>query len=421
MIYVPKPQVSRGTSLTRSNFSCTSTATNTPPSEVLCTVINQEHPLDERGSHGTALHFAAHMNNVPAARLLLANGAAIDKLDSSGRNALMMAPSQAMATLLVRHGASLVGHFSSDITKCSGWRIQWFADITSVYPGASIGHDRPSTTPAFLVDTYDTRGTIDCTRLTITPAHLATLLKTNVNLKQEFGIDRSLMHLAIASQASSTFVLNSELGLEGTTPFPWHMSFWNELPFLLFMFRHFRKKLSDTDFVRIAHLQPTRGRSPLCLASIIHNIELMHNCLSLGADVDFEGSPHGSALILAAGCGDLEAVRILVRAGASLSYTGRKGHKSVFTLCRSTAIRRWLLVDRFTEQRRIDTGPFWGNDETVRTRAGTATARLKLVGNRAMCYHETMIEYAGRLAWMRKEWRGKVIPPICMEGIVHRE
>lgn len=325
-----------------------------------------------------------------------------------------------MATLLVHHGASVVDHLVEHIINLNSWRIEWFVDIVSVYSETNNGHGRAGTGTAFLFDTYDTLGSIDCRLFTMTPVHVAAILKTNVNLTQEFGPGRSPMHLAITNRASSTFVLNSDLGFEGTTPFPWHLVFWTDLAFLRSMFRHFRRKLTERDFVRIAHLQPTRGRSPLCRASNRNDLAIIRNCLSLGADVDFEGSPHGSALILASGRGDLEAVRILVRAGASLSYKGKKGDKSVFTLCRSEEVRRWLLVERFTEQRRIDTRPYWENGDRVRPWAGRATARLKLVGNRAMFYNETLIGYAGRLARMRKEWRGKVIPSICMDGIVYR-
>lgn len=145
-------------------------------------------------------------------------------------------------------------------------------------------------------------------------------------------------------------------------------------------------------------------------------MEFVRNCLDLGADVDFEGSPHGSALIIACACGLLEPAQALVKAGASLSYRGT-GHKSVFTFCRSKVVRRWLLVERYTEQRRIAMGQHWENGKVTRSPARIAVARLKLVGQRAMWYNETMIDYAGRLSQMRKWWRGKVVPPICMEGI----
>lgn len=402
-----------------SNLSFSAVA-GIPPTEVLRTMIDQEHPLNGEGWRGTALHLAADRSNMSAARLLLENGSSIDKIDSNGCTALEASSTEEVARLLVRHGASLVGHFHTHIIDWRGWEIDFFNNVVSVYSETTTGKDKCNTAAAFLLDTYDTRGGLECQRVTMSPEHLVSILKTDIDLKQDFGPERSLMHLAIVDQASSTFVLNHNLSVEDLTPFPWHLTFWSDIAFLQSMFRHFRRRLTDRDFVQIANLHPTRGRSPLCVASATHDIEMIRNCLSLGADVDFEGSTHGSALVIACACGHLDAVRVLVRAGASLSYTGPKGRRSVFTLCRSKRVRDWLLVERFTEQRRIDMRPHWGNGKEVRPWAGIAMARLKLVGDRAIRYHETLVDYAGRLAKLRKEWQGKVIPPICMEGNIYR-
>lgn len=324
-----------------------------------------------------------------------------------------------MTMLLIRHGASLVDHFLHDVYHCLDWDIDSYTNVLSAYSEISR-QDLSGRIPAFLPMVYKTAGRIDCRGASMSPIHLVSILKTDIDLNEDLGWERSLMHLAIADQASATFVLNSDLRLENATPFPWHLIFWSGLPFLESMCRHFRRKLKDEDFLRIAHLQPARGWSPLCLATADQNMEMIHHCLCLGAELDFEGTPHGSALVLACACGYLEAVRSLVRAGASLSYQGQHEHKSVFTFCRSESVRRWLLVERFIEQRRITTGPHWENSERARPRAGTVMARLKLVGDRAMRYHETRIEYAKRLAKMRKDWRGKVIPTICIDEIVYR-
>lgn len=403
----------------RSNLPC-STVANIPPAEVLRTVIDQEHLLNDKGYRGTALHLTTESNNVPAARLLLENGASVDIIDSNGCTAIMKSSTEEVATLLLHSGASLVGHLCSHITACQGWGIDFFNKTISVYSEATTGQDKSNMAAEFLLDTYNTRGSVDCRKVAMSPAHLVSILKTDIDLKQEFGPERSLMHLAIVDQASSAFVLNSDLGVENSTPFPWHLMFWSDIAFLQSMFRHFRRKLTDRNFVKIANLHPSRGWSPLCVASAKHDIEMIRNCLSLRADVDFEGSAHGSALVLACACGYLDAVRVLVRAGASLFYKGLKGQKSVFTLCRSKRVKEWLLVERFTEQGRINTRPHWGNGKEVRPWAGIAMARLKLVGNRAIYYHETLVDYAGRLAKMRKEWQGKVIPPTCMEGNIYK-
>lgn len=400
----------------RSN-SCSSIATNIPPTEVLHTIVNQEHILDDENYSGTALHYAVGENNLQAVRLLLEHGAIIDKADSKGRTGLLKSLDEEMTKLLVHHGTSLVDHFQHDIFDSLTWDVDVFTAMISAY-SRTTSHHPLGTIPAFLSTIHDTRGTIECTEVELLPVHLVSIMEADIDLNRDLGSGRSIMHLAIVNKSSSTFVLNNDLSLEDTAPFPWHLAFWSSLSFLGSMFRHFKRKLKDEDFVRIAHLQPARGLSPLCWAASWEE-ETIRNCLSLGADVDFEGSPHGSALILACAIGSLEAVRILVQAGASLSYQGRHGHKNVFTFCRSKDVRRWLLVERFTEQRRIDTRPQWRNSEGLRPWAGTAMARLKLVGDRAMCYHETLMDYAGRLARMRMEWRGKVIPPICIDGFVY--
>lgn len=385
---------------------------------MLCDIVNQEQELDDGGWHGTALHYAIEKNDLQAARILLQNGATIDKPDSSGRTALMSCSDREMITLLVQHGASLADHFSRNSFDWLDWTADTFTEVTSAY-SQMAGQGPLNKLPAFLPATWKTRESFNCEVLTIYPIHILSILEAEVDLNGEFSPEMSFMHLAMARRASSTFLLNSDLSFENTAPFPWHMKFWPDLSFLDSMYRHFRKKLTHVDFARIAHLEPARGLSPLCIAVTDWTVEMVRNCLSLGADVDFEGSPHGSALVLACALGNLEAVRVLVRAGASLSYQGEHGHKNVFTFCRSKDVRRWLLVERFTEQGRIDSRPQWGDTERVRPWAGTAMARLKLVGDRAMCYHETMMEYAERLARMRKEWRGKAIPPICVDGILY--
>lgn len=400
-------------------LTLSSTLTNIPPTEVLRTIVNQELQVDKKGWSGTALHYAVRNDNVEAASVLLKNGAVIDKPDSKGRTALMSSLKREMIMLLVSHGASPVDHFAVDIFDWLDWELDTFTSVISAYSG-NARQESITKLPAFLPTTCDTRGSFLCEELEIFPVHLFKILEAKVDLNRELGSEISLMHLAIVNQASSTFVLNSDIKLEDTTPFPWHLKFWSSLSFMESTFRLFRKRLKDKDLIRICHLQPSRGWSPLCMAAIDHNIEMVRNCLSLAADVDFEGSTHGSALILACASGYLEVVRILVRAGASLSYTGQTGHRSVFAFCHSKEVRRWLLVERFTEQRLIDEHPHWEAVQTVRPWAGTAMARLKLVGERAMCYHETSVDYAGKLARMRKEWRGKVIPTVCMEGIVYR-
>lgn len=390
-----------------------------PTETVLYTVINKLHELDDEGWHGTALHYAARENNTPAARLLLDSGAVVDQPDSDGRTPLCCSSSKEMMALLVRSGASLTEYFSCGITQWLDWDIDSFESFLSVSVDDKAAPDTFGVPPVSLLTLCGKREGRHCVQIRMKPVHLMAILEAKIDLNCDLGSERSLMHFAISEQATSTLVLNTDAGLENAAPFPWELDFYNRPALLGSMFKHFRRKLSTAGLARIAHLQPTSSWSPLCRAVTRSELVIMENCLSLGASIDFEGSPHGSALIVAGACGYLDAVRLLVRAGARLSYDGENGQRSVFTYCRSKAVRHWLLVERFTEQRGIGMEPHWGTGNEVKLWSGTAVARLKLVGDRSRCCYESSLEYAERLAGMRKEWRGKRIPTICMEGIVY--
>lgn len=102
--------------------------------------------------------------------------------------------------------------------------------------------------------------------------------------------------------------------------------------------------------------RPNIGTSALCSAAEYGNLNCCRELVSIGTDIGFEGYSHGSALEVAIWCRKLEVVKYLVRAGAGVVYYSRQEScwKSAFAQAhRRPSIYRWLLVDRYTEQRRI--------------------------------------------------------------------
>lgn len=241
-----------------------------PTTEVLRTIINKVcipiHSRDHGKEYVTALHFAAERNNAPAARVLLEHGATIDTPSSRGHTALMMSSSPEMITLLVNHGASLVDHFTPQGVDCLRWDDRTFANLVSVYSKMDTRQGESGTVPSFLPAIFGTRGGIPCGDLVMSPARLASFMTAHFDLNWELGLGMTLIHLAMASHASSSLILNSDLRLEETMPFPWHLMFRIYPSFLTSKYKHFRRKLKEEDFARIAHLQPVRGISPLCAA-----------------------------------------------------------------------------------------------------------------------------------------------------------
>lgn len=163
-----------------------------------------------------------------------------------------------------------------------------------------------------------------------------------------------------------------------------------------------------------ANLEPADSWSPLCMLASIGRTLAVTNILRLGADVDFEGSPSGSALMAACAAGRLEPVKILIRHGASISYPGPNGIRSAVNAARNyQAIVAWLLVDRFTEQRKIS-GPAEiissaHTTNIVKGWSGIAEAELIITGTDERQVHESALNYWIRLMAVKKGWRGRIV------------
>lgn len=250
------------------------------------------------------------------------------------------------------------------------------------------------------------------------------LARMGHDLTLDSSNEGSLMHSIICERKEAILVLNGEFGLERTSPFPWQYERYNFslIAFTGPLFRHFKRRLGSDSLRHIMNLQPTRGWSPLCQGAARGSVKILENCLSMGAELDFEGCPWGSALMVASAAGMLESVKVLVRQGASVAYIGKRGPVDALSLARSKIVTDWLLVGRFTDQKRLAGAPsqveeLTAEPQTQKPWSGTAKARLRLSGVREMQPDESFINYAKRLAMIRKEMRGSVV--LTTEGLIY--
>lgn len=254
-------------------------------------------------------------------------------------------------------------------------------------------------------------------------SRIQTLYQYGVDLMSEDEGGRSLMHHAMCREDSLDFVLDRNLELSQITPFPWHM-FWRGLGMMAFLgsrFEDISRALPRDILRKVLNLEPQHGRSPLCEAASYDFVDIIENCLSAGADIDFEGCPMGSALMVASACGNLNAVKLLISCNASTHYVGANGYRDCYTLAGTDEIRNWLLVGRFSERSTIQGGEkssLTGDEPEVKPWGGVAQARLLLCGKREKRLTETSIEYAKRLLKMRREWRGRVAP-VGKDGLLY--
>ena len=348
-------------------------------------------------------------------KLLLQHGVDIDRLDSNGKSVLLEANTSDMAALLLSSGISL-GLLVSESAY----------DLVDLWLNASSS----------IIDLLFT------TILNEGLHHALRVLEwtSDATLPMQNDISGPIIGIALLGCASgknipqqnytsllfdrqgTQYLHNSGFFLEDPQPFPWNLIEATDVGHLILLREKITSvsKLFGSDSSKHwLNLNPTKGWSPLCRAASMNYIRAMENCLSLGADIDFEGSPLGSALMIACACGQLSAVKLLVRRGANPIYYGKHGWISVMRLIRSEVVRKWLLVGRFTDQMRlqwyIDTPTLGMQAETGQWR-GPVQMRVKLNGFEEIQEGESTFGYAIRLAAYRRSMYGRV--PDYIESMV---
>lgn len=375
------------------------------PEDVVYSVVNRKLGLRKLYSEShpvfqgtTALHLAVWNGNLACTQLLLENGADPDQLTTEGKCPLEFTTDPKMVALLLQYGASaaivLTDSFNS-LLKYWGGNYYELMMIYRNYiqiSGIEVRGALDSSAPSFITESLSG---LDCLAAHETLPAIASQ-----------GHGYAFNYFLWTWPQLSSFLLNSELAPEALQPFPWHwLGRHSAIGFLDTMLNQFRRRFGDSALKRWLNLQPDRGWSPLCRAASQGSIRVMENCLDMGADLDFEGCPLGSALMIASACGRLEAVQLLVRRGAAVSYNGRIGPINVFSVARSSKVKSWLLVGRFNDRLRL-----YGDDEAatrhsntqVSCWSGIVQARFKLVGWTARHGEESAFGYARRLCQIKR-------------------
>ena len=100
---------------------------------------------------------------------------------------------------------------------------------------------------------------------------------------------------------------------------------------------------------RLLDLRAVCG-TPLHFAALLSKLDTMKLLLDAGAQLELEGSEHGTPLMAACATGRLAAIKLLVARGARTSYVKDGEVYSAFTAAKyHPQVRRWLLVGRFLE------------------------------------------------------------------------
>ncbi|WQF85414.1 Putative fungal domain of STAND protein [Colletotrichum destructivum] len=338
-------------------------------------------------SRETPLHFAMLCDEDPeylVALQLIDKGAALECRDHKGRTPILTA-TRHLSFLIIRalndakvdaaasdsKSTSLLLHAAPDL---DGVHIHW--DYVKIFAEfANLGHDPHA---------LDSTG-------------------------------RSAFHSAICQDDFISLLLNLDIRLEDSQPFPWNIGSHQHLFWLTDCFRLFQRKYKQQALCNFLNMAPHNAWSPLCRSASLGRTVVMENLIIMGADIDAEGCSLGSALIVACITGRKESAVYLVRRGAALSYWGPNGFRSAHDAAkRNPSVLNWLLVGRFTDQRKLTPADGLGLvDEQSRgpfTWGGPVRAELVICGTMERLPKESSRKYWSRLMSEKKKWRGKVLP-----------
>ncbi|WYZ46115.1 hypothetical protein EsH8_IX_000340 [Colletotrichum jinshuiense] len=183
------------------------------------------------------------------------------------------------------------------------------------------------------------------------------------------------------------------------------------------------KRLPFEEASELANSTPEAFVSPLCNAVIRDELECIPTLLRYGADIDAEGSTDGSALMIACLKGRLDVVEVLVRHGARISYhtvvDGSPVFRNALEYVRSFPhIVRWLLVDRFTRQGKIEGVLRAADGQEARPWSGPCVAGYELsgIGNHTgRRIGESGLDFVRRMDQIRRSLRGQTVHIVALE------
>lgn len=114
------------------------------------------------------------------------------------------------------------------------------------------------------------------------------------------------------------------------------------------------RRLPTSLLPRLLDFRALEEGTPLNVAAVLSKLDSLKLLLDSGAQLEVDGSEHGTALMGACATGRLAAVKVLVARGARTSYV-RDGqcYSALLAAKYHPEVRRWLLVGRFLEGPRL--------------------------------------------------------------------
>ncbi|KAL1648706.1 hypothetical protein SLS58_001880 [Diplodia intermedia] len=171
----------------------------------------------------------------------------------------------------------------------------------------------------------------------------------------------------------------------------------------------------DSTILKTLDVWPHNTRaSGLCIAALKGDDRKLEILLEAGASIEAEGCIEGTPLMAACATGNLSAVICLVRRGARVFYNKGASFKSgILEAKNQPEVRQWLLVGRYTQQRKIGDSDI--NTPPIRAWSGPGELSVRLAGRYKRREEESLLDYVLFLGKLRRDLQG-IVPTLGPDG-----
>jgi ankyrin repeat protein len=172
------------------------------------------------------------------------------------------------------------------------------------------------------------------------------------------------------------------------------------------------KRLRRGQVASLLHHLPERGPPAIVKAAGCMDASVLELLMDHGADIEMLSPTHGTAVMFACTLGRLDSVKLLVRQGANLNVRCEDGRRfsAIDRAVHHPRVVRWLLVERFTDQRCLDTASSDMDSEAqIKSWSGTRVAGFQLPGFLRMRFEEPLKDALKRLSHEKHALRGRVV------------
>ncbi|KAI0909632.1 ankyrin repeat-containing domain protein [Ustulina deusta] len=383
-------------------------------------VVNQKNDL----FNGiTALHWAAQLDSVDAAALLISNGANLELMDFDGFTPLHHAAgggSIDVLKLLIKQGActkplALPGNPTALMLACSEDHVEVAKHLLRlernimenslggniVDMALEVADESPRVKLcAKLLPRDDDLHRLDpygkCAILDVMACSKHWILR---HLLREYPLSLRTQDIKWSPPSVWMMLTSSRFSLTNITR----------------GYRLIHRYLRREEPLKVSDSVAIGESSLLYLAASKGLIVAIDDLLSIGIDTEGEVCEGGTALTIAAAHGQLDVVKYLIRRGAKVFHESRGLRGSALVAAHGKKeVLQWLLVDRYTDQAKItNANPNEDEeDRQVREWTGAIQVRLSLKWEWKKRRTETMLEYAFRFQNIMIALRGKLVNPI---------